>query len=108
MVADRTQPPSVAGNGGTSVPPPANEIRSGARARIRGRVIDIFFHQSLSRSARVRRRTLGAPLIAVPGHRGRREAQTVGGGGRKLIADRAAARPAHGSTGRPRWPPKVP
>jgi hypothetical protein len=37
MVADRTQPPCMCGNGGTSVPPPANEMRSGARARMRGR-----------------------------------------------------------------------
>src|SRR3954454_18045862 len=33
MVALRTTPPSRSGNGGTSVPPPANEIRSGAFAR---------------------------------------------------------------------------
>src|SRR5689334_5870854 len=33
MVADSTQPPSDCGNGGTSVPPPAKEIRNGARAR---------------------------------------------------------------------------
>src|SRR5579875_4143943 len=40
MVALSTQPPSVSGNGGTSVPPPANEIRSGALARMHGRAMD--------------------------------------------------------------------
>src|ERR1035438_7999496 len=39
MVALRTQPPSVAGKGGISVPPPAKEIRRGALVRIRGPVI---------------------------------------------------------------------
>ena len=34
MVADRTQPPSSSGNGGTSVPPPAKLMRSGALARM--------------------------------------------------------------------------
>src|SRR5215467_7967796 len=33
MVAERTTPPSVSGNGDTSVPPPAKESRSGALAR---------------------------------------------------------------------------
>src|SRR5215470_18862887 len=41
MVALSTQPPSADGKGGTSVPPPANEIRSGALARIRGRGISL-------------------------------------------------------------------
>src|SRR6478752_347488 len=34
MVAFRTRPPSRSGNGGTSVPPPAKLMRSGARERI--------------------------------------------------------------------------
>src|SRR5262249_52445511 len=34
MVAFRTSPPSRSGNGATSVPPPANETRKGALARI--------------------------------------------------------------------------
>lgn len=34
IVAFSTSPPSRSGNGGTSVPPPANEMRSGALARM--------------------------------------------------------------------------